>query len=141
MFVFSEQFTTLVSNSSGFCGARMVEISTVEDRLLLHVCGADVLWAFKGSLEIPLAHIAGIRADSEVARGWWHGFRLIGTEIPGVLHAGTFYQHGKRIFWDVHKPENTVVIELHDERYAELIVEVANPMETVAMVNAVLPAR
>jgi hypothetical protein len=50
-----------------------------------------------------------------------------GTNNLGVLTAGTFYQHGKRVFWDVHNPDNTVVIELKDERYNELIVEVADP--------------
>jgi hypothetical protein len=56
-----------------------------------------------------------------------------------VLTAGTFYQHGKRVFWDVHNPENTVVIELRDERYDELIVEVADPQLTVEQVRAALP--
>jgi hypothetical protein len=62
-----------------------------------------------------------------------------GTNIPGVLTAGTFYQHGKRVFWDVHNPDNTVVIELKDERYNELIVEVADPQTTVELVKAPLP--
>lgn len=61
-----------------------------------------------------------------------------GTNIPGVLTAGTFYQDGKRIFWDVHHPEKTVVLELRDERYNELIVEVADPNATVEMVRAAL---
>ena len=56
-----------------------------------------------------------------------------------MLTAGTFYQHGKRVFWDVHNPENTVVIELRDERYDELIVEVADPQLTVEQVRAALP--
>jgi len=43
-----------------------------------------------------------------------------GTNIPGVITAGTSYQDGKRIFCDVHRPKNTVVIELKDERYNEL---------------------
>ncbi len=116
----------------------MVEISVVEDRLHLRVMGADKLWAFKSSLEIPLQHIAGIRADPSVARGWWHGLRVPGTNVPGVITAGTFYQDGKRVFWDVHHPDNTVVIELHDERYNELIVEVADPNQTVQMVRAAL---
>ena len=61
-----------------------------------------------------------------------------GTNIPGVLTAGTFYQDGKRVFWDVHNPENTVVIELRDERYNELIVEVADPTAAVKLVKAAL---
>jgi hypothetical protein len=118
----------------------MVDLSISDGSLHLHVRGADQLWALKSSLEIPLQHIAGIRADPSVAHGWWHGIRLPGTNIPGVLTAGTFYQHGKRVFWDVHNPDNTVVIELRDERYDELIVEVANPQLTVEQVKAVLPA-
>ncbi|MFZ0761603.1 MAG: hypothetical protein WAM69_16775 [Candidatus Sulfotelmatobacter sp.] len=118
----------------------MVDLSVSDGNLVLHVQGADKLWAFKSSLEIPLAHVAEIRADPAIARGWWHGFRMPGTNIPGVLTAGTFYHDGKRVFWDVHNPENTVVIELRDERYNELIVEVADPKAAAELVRAVLPA-
>ena len=116
----------------------MVDISISGGTLTLHVRGADKLWALKASLEIPLQHITGIRADPSIAHGWWHGIRMLGSNIPGVLTAGTFYQHGKRVFWDVHDPANTIVIELADERYDELIVEVANPKATVEQVKAAL---
>jgi hypothetical protein len=114
----------------------MVDLSISGGNLVLHVRGADKLWAFKSSLEIPLAHIAEIRADPAIAHGRWHGLRMPGTNIPGVLTAGTFYQDGKRVFWDVHNPENTVVIELKDERYNQLIVEVADPKAAVELVKA-----
>ena len=116
----------------------MVEVSVSEGKLLLHVKGADKLWAFKSSLEIPLQHIAAIRADPVAAHGWWHGLRLLGTNMPGVITAGTFYEDGKRVFWDVHIPDNAVVIELKDEKYNELIVEVADPNMTVEIVRAAL---
>lgn len=116
----------------------MVDLSIAEDKLVLHVRGADQLWALKSTLEIPLQHVTGIRADPEIARGWCHGIRAPGTQIPGVLTAGTFYQHGQRIFWDVHHPDNTVVIDLRDERYNELIVEVADPQAAVALLQAQL---
>jgi hypothetical protein len=118
----------------------MVDLSISGGDLVLHVGGADKLWAFKSSLEIPLAHIAEITADPAIAHGWWHGLRMPGTNIPGVLTAGTFYQDGKRVFWDVHNPENTVVIKLNDERYNELIVEVADPRAAVQLVKAALPS-
>ncbi len=117
----------------------MVELSISGGNLLLHVQGADRLWALKSSLEIPLQHVAGIRADPSIARGWWHGIRMPGTSIPGVITAGTFYQHGQRVFWDVHNPDNTIVIDLRDERYNQLIVEVADPTTAVALVESVLP--
>jgi hypothetical protein len=116
----------------------MVDLSISGDRLVLDVRGADKLWALKSSLEISLAHVTEIRADPAIAQGWWHGLRMPGTSLPGVITAGTFYQDGKRIFWDVHRPENTVVIELKDERYNELIVEVADPEAAVELVRAAL---
>jgi hypothetical protein len=119
-------------------GACMVDLSVAVGKLILHVRGADKLWALKSSLEIPLTHIAGIRADPTIAHGWWHGIRMPGTNIPGVLTAGTFYHDGQRVFWDVHNPDNTVVIELKDERYKALIVEVAEPQAAVELVKAAL---
>lgn len=116
----------------------MVDLSVAEGKLALHVRGADQLWAFKSSLEIPLAHIAGVRADPETARGWYHGIRMPGTNVPGVITAGTFYQNGKRVFWDVHHPDNTIVIDLHDERYNELIVEVDDPAAAIKLIQSAL---
>jgi len=116
----------------------MVELAVGEGKLTMRVQGADKLWAFKSSLEIPLVHIAGIRVDPEIAHAWWHGVRLPGTSVPGVITAGTFYQDGKRVFWDVHNPTNTVVITLRDERYDELVVEVANPEAAVTMIQDAL---
>ena len=55
-----------------------------------------------------------------------------GTNVPGVLAAGTFYNHGQWVFWDVHNPDNAVVIELRPEHYAKLIVGVEHPAATVA---------
>ena len=55
--------------------------------------------------------------------------------MPGVITAGTFYQHGKRVFWDVHDPERVIVIALKDERYDELIIEVADPVAVINLVE------
>ena len=116
----------------------MVDLSVAEGKLTLHVRGTDKILAFKSTLEIPLIHIAGVRADPEVARGWWHGIRMPGTNVPGVITAGTFYQDGKRVFWDVHHPEKTIVIDLHDERFNALIVEVADPEAAVKLIRNAL---
>ena len=61
-----------------------------------------------------------------------------GTNVPGVITAGTFYQHEKRVFWDVHHPEKTIVIDLHDERYSELVVEVDDPEAAVTLIRSAL---
>jgi len=117
----------------------MVDLSITDGNLVLHVRGADKLWTLKSSLEIPLAHVTEVRADPAIAHGWWHGIRMPGTNIPGVLTAGTFYHDGKRVFWDVHNPDNTIVIGLRDEPYNEIIVEVSDPKAALDLLKAVLP--
>jgi hypothetical protein len=116
----------------------MVRVTVAGGSAVFEVEGMDKLWALRSRLEVPLQHIRGVRADPEIARGWWHGIRTLGTQMPGVITAGTFYQHGRRIFWDVHDPERTVVVELRDERYDELIVEVESPATTLGELQAAL---
>lgn len=115
----------------------MVEISLTDDHLHLEVKGLDKLWAFKSQLDIPLHHIRDVRHDPEEASGWWHGIKMPGTNIPFVVTAGTFYQHdGRRAFWDVHNPENSIIIALHDDRFDELIIEVNDPLFAVEQIKA-----
>ncbi len=105
----------------------MVHI-TIEGGLVhFDVEGIDQLWAFKSRLTIPLTHIRSVKIDTEAARGWWHGLKLIGTSIPGILTAGTFYENGGIVFYDVHDPDKTIVLELDHERYKKLIIEVESP--------------
>jgi hypothetical protein len=114
----------------------MVSISIDSDHLHLEVKGLDKLWAFKSQLDIPLRHVLNVRHDPSAVSGWWHGFKLIGTQLPGVITAGQFYQHGQRVFWDVHDPEKSIIIQLHDDRFDELIVEVDDPMFAVEQIKA-----
>ena len=119
----------------------MVTISIEGDRIRFDVEGWDKLWALKSQLEIPLAHIQSARVDPEAARGWWHGLRLPGTQIPGLLTAGTFYTSEGFVFYDVHDPENTIVLELEHEHYKRLVVEVENPTSAVAVLQSAIATR
>ena len=115
----------------------MVDISIDGDVLSVDVQGLDKLLAFKGRLEIPLAHVNGAYRDPEVVRDWQRiGIKAPGTSVPGVLRAGTFFQDGKRIFWDVHNPDNAIAIELSDEGYDMLIVEVADPASAASLIRS-----
>jgi hypothetical protein len=116
----------------------MVNVVVEGGRVRFEVEGWDRLWALKSQLEIPLAHIRAVRADPEPARGWWHGLRLPGTQIPGLLTAGSFYQSDGFVFYDVHDPERTVVIELDHEHYQRLVIEVANPADVVKTLSSAI---
>lgn len=102
--------------------------------LVVEMEGLDKLWALRSQLVIPLDNVRGATADPGIAREP-AGIKAPGSRIPGVITAGTFYVDGERVFWDVHDPANAVVIELADERYSRLVIEVADPRSTVALVE------
>jgi hypothetical protein len=120
----------------------LVEISIVDGNAVFEMEGLDKMWALKSRIQVPLQHIAGATVDPDAARGWWHGLRLPGTDIPGVITAGTFYQHGRRVFYDVHDTDNTIVVSLNHESYDHLVVEVENPQaEAAKIMSAISPPR
>jgi hypothetical protein len=64
-----------------------------------------------------------------------------GAHIPGVIAVGTFHQDGDRIFWDVHDPNKAVVIELQNEKYRRVVVEVSDPQAAVKTIEQALAGR
>lgn len=116
----------------------MVDVSVQGDRVVFDVEGLDQLWALRTRLQIPVGHVAAVEYDPEQVGRWWHGLKLMGTEIPGLFAAGTFYYHGEMVFWDVRHPENTIIVSLVHEHYKKLILEVANPEATISELHAAL---
>lgn len=116
----------------------MVDVSIREGKAVFDVQGLDKLWAMRSQIAIPLEHIRGAAVDPEAARGWWHGLRLPGTQIPGLITAGTFYSHGRRVFYDVHDTDNTIVVTLDHESYDQLVIEVADPAAEAAKLMAAI---
>lgn len=114
----------------------MVTIQIEDDRLALMVEGWDKLWALRGRLEIPLAHVRAVRADPEAVLPWLSAVKLGGTHLPGVISAGSFYQWGDGlVFWDVHDAQHAIAIDLDHERYRRLIVEVDDPEAAVRTIE------
>jgi hypothetical protein len=118
----------------------MVSVAVESDRALFEVEGWDKLWSLRSRLEIPLAHITGVEANVDQVNRWWHGVKVMGAELPGLFAAGTFYYRGELVFWDVRDPANTIIVSLDHERYRKLIIEVADPSATVALLRGATKA-
>jgi hypothetical protein len=110
----------------------MVNVTILGDRAAFEVEGLHKLWAFRNRIEIPLAHITGVEFNPDQVGPWWHGWKLVGTEVPGFFAAGSFRYHGELVFWDVSHPDQTVIVSLDHERYKKLIIEVDDPPAVVA---------
>jgi len=120
----------------------MVKIDVQNGKLELTLEGLDKLWAMKSRLEIPVANVSAVRADPTIAKEKGRtGIKLTGARLGERLIAGSFRQDGKTVFWDVHDPAKAIVLDLHDEHYAQLIVEVEDPAQAVAKVQSALGSR
>jgi hypothetical protein len=95
------------------------------------VQGWDKLWALRSRLGVPLAHVSGVHADASPKMGWSQGLKVLCAGLPNVFRAGTFYQDGGWVLWDVRHPDKVIVVELRDERFQRLVVEVADPAAEV----------
>ncbi len=118
----------------------MATISIDGSDLIIDVQGMDRFWSLKSRLTIPLAHVRGATADPSIAsepKGW----RAPGTHLPGVIVAGTFHQDGEKVFWDVHHKDKAVVIELKDDTYQRLVIEVDDPRATVELIEGAAAPR
>jgi hypothetical protein len=113
----------------------MVEISVEGDRFVFEVLGVDKLWSLRSRLEIPVEHVKAARVDPHPAMGWFKGLKLAGADFPNFFRAGTFYQEGNLVFWDVRHPENTIAVDLDHEHYGRLIIEVADPEAAVRLIQ------
>jgi len=113
----------------------MVEISVEGDWFVFEVLGMDKLWSLKSRLEIPIDHIKKASLHPNPPMGWFDGIKLIGTGFPHIFRAGTFYQQGRWVFWDVSQPEKTVAIDLDHEHSDMLIIEVADPEAAVKLIQ------
>ncbi|MDQ2758610.1 MAG: hypothetical protein M3Y71_18970 [Actinomycetota bacterium] len=118
----------------------MATISINGSDLTIDVEGMDKFWSLKSRLTIPLAHVRGATADPGMA-GEPKGWRGPGTHLRGVIVAGTFHQDGKRVFWDVHDTAKAVVVELSDDTYQRLVIEVDDPRATVELIESAVSPR
>ena len=101
----------------------MAHITVDGGVLTVTMRGIDRILALRGHVSVPVAHIRGVEVRPKEAHQVWHGLRA-GTNIPGVITAGTFFTGDGRFFYDMHDPERTIAIDLADETYRRLIIQV-----------------
>lgn len=111
----------------------MNKITFTDSEIVVKPKGFDKVFAFKSKLEIPFAHIQGATFDP----GFNHepkGIRAPGLGLPWKW-AGTFILEGEKSFWNVSNATSTIVIRLKDEKYAQLVLTVADPKGVVDEIN------
>jgi len=112
------------------------------DKLIVHIRGIDKLLAFASTFVVPRTHVksAHVGIDDEAKAQLEKSIRLPGTYMPGIAIAGRFYEHGKWMFWDIHKGERAITIDVDHEKYNKLVIEVEDPVKTIEAIKTWLQA-
>ncbi len=108
----------------------MVQVSKTDGHYKFEIQGSHKLWSLKSEITIPAEHIVRAYKNEDQSKSFL-GLRMPGVNIPGIITAGSFMVNEGTIFCDFTGKENLVVVELKDEKYKQLVIEVENVEQTL----------
>ncbi len=119
----------------------MVHVAVRDNMAIFQVRGWSKIWALRSKVVVPLSAIRAVRrAPAGVGLGWWKGWRVPGTHLPGVIVAGRYYRDGGWEFWDVRGAgDHAIEIELTGAAFRRLVVDVPDPDAEIARLRSVAP--
>jgi hypothetical protein len=117
---FSQTLYTRFINSK----SRM-QLSIQADHLRIELTAIERFMAVHGKLIIiPFSHIRQVTTDRPQTH-WWET-HAPGTNLPGLLKAGTFYNKKVRSFWYIRPKQPLLTIELAPDADYQMIVLALN---------------
>jgi hypothetical protein len=115
-----------------------VHLSVNESNLFIAIKGINTFLTCKNKWNIPLKHIVAVSHYNGEYNTCFKGVHAPGVNIPGLGTAGTFYQKGHKIFWGVNNSDKSIMIELKNNSFTRIIVEVDNPEESIKNIQSSL---
>jgi hypothetical protein len=115
-----------------------VQVTVLEDALLVEPEGLDVLWTVRRRVTIPIDKVESVRVGSrnEAPR---LGIRLPGAYFPGIITAGSYGTGAKRTFWDVRRAQLLLLIACKPgAEYKMVVLEVRDPHAVAQRAQTVL---
>lgn len=112
----------------------MVKVHATETHYVFTILGWHRIWSFESQIKVEKQNIISA-AQSQDEFTWWIGWKIPGTQLPGIITAGTYIKKGERNFWDVSNKKNAIVVTVQNSSYHKLIIEVENPTETIKLLN------
>jgi hypothetical protein len=106
----------------------MTTIDVSNDHLTITLTGWDRVWTLRKQLSFPLSHVKSVEIQPRPRRSW-KSVRFPGTYWPDTIQAGTFWSWDKHewSFWNIRKADQVVIIELENERFRQVVLEVGDP--------------
>jgi hypothetical protein len=106
------------------------------DQVVIAPLGAMRVWSRSRGLMLPATAIAAVGVGDR--RELRRGIRWPGVSVPRLLRAGTYRRKEGKELWFVGRAQDVVVVELIDQPYRRVILEVAEPAAVVGALRAAL---
>jgi hypothetical protein len=96
--------------------------------------------SMNSQVEVPMADVVSARAtsvdDAREGQPLKELFPVVGTWFPGLFKLGSFGTGDQKQFWYVHDHDRVLVIDLDHDEYTRLVLEVDDPDQVAARINA-----
>ena len=111
----------------------MVSISVQGSVVTIKIIGFHKFLALKSQIQFNQNNIRNIKIAEDTLRSPL--IRAPGTRIPWIITAGTYIGKGKKEFWDKVYKKKSIEIELENEQYTKIVVNVENPEEIIKLLK------
>src|SRR5688572_33309351 len=111
----------------------MTTVRIIDEPLRVELTGWDRIWALKREIEVPLVHVRGVAFATPDLRP--RGLRAPGSYWPGLIAAGTYRRRSGKEFWSVRDKAQAIVIDLENDVYDRLVLQVADRAATVEAIR------
>jgi len=117
---------------------KMAKIKIENEQLVVTVQGIRKFFAMKSEISVPLDNVESVTTGLE-----WKDLpktldKVLGTNSNELYYGGRFRQDGDKVFYDLSRKEEAVVISLKNEDFNRLVIGCETPDETVALVQQAL---
>ncbi|CUR52216.1 conserved protein of unknown function [Nitrosotalea devaniterrae] len=96
-----------------------MKLAIADNALEIKFSTTEKILAIHGSMKIPISHI--VQATGMLLEPTWKSIRMPGTNLPGIIKAGTYYTNRGKEFWYLTRGSEVLRLELKDESYDRII--------------------
>ena len=122
----------------------MARVLIEDGQLVINMKGMRKFFAMKSAISVPLASVESVTTG--LAWNELPGLfdKILGSNSNTVYYGGMFRDggfwntDGDKVFFDLKRKEEAIVITLKDEEFKRLIIGCETPDETVAIIQQAL---
>jgi hypothetical protein len=99
-----------------------MKLEIINNKLQIEFNTAEKILAIHNSMEVPICNI--IQATGMLLEPTWASIKMPGTNLPGIIKAGTYYTNRGKEFWYLTRGSEVLRLELKGESYDRIILGV-----------------